>query len=105
MAVSAPAKETTGLLEKSLQAGEQLAQTVINAERIKTQLTHAVEDARTEAQRFAKRTRRAAEDLTDETAYRIKHDPFQAVAITFGAGFVLGTLAGLIVSRRGKECA
>jgi ElaB/YqjD/DUF883 family membrane-anchored ribosome-binding protein len=103
MAVAAPAKAETGLLEKTFHAGEQLAQTVVNAERVKAQLNHAVEDAKIEAQRFAKRTRRAAEDLTEETAYRIKHDPFQAVAITFGAGFALGALAGWAISRRGKE--
>ena len=102
MAVATQAKETTGILEKTFRAGEQAAKVVVNVERVKDQLTHVVEDAKTEAQRYAKRTRRAAEDLTEETAYRIKHDPFQAVALTFATGFVLGALAGWAISKKSK---
>ncbi len=108
MTATAPTKESTGILEKSLHVGERVAQAVIQTERVKDQLTHAVEDlkedVKAEAQRAIKRTRRAAEDLTEDTAYRIKHDPFRAVACTFGAGFALGALASWAVTRRQKEC-
>ena len=97
-------KESTGILEKSLHVGERVAQAVIQTERVKDQLTHAVADAKTEAQRYAKRTRRAAEDLSEDAAYRIKHDPFRAVAYTFGAGFALGALVSWAVAQRKKEC-
>ena len=108
MAATAPTKEatkeSTGILEKSLHVGERVAQAVIQTERFKDQFTHVVEDAKTEAQRAIKRTRRAAEDLTEDTAYRIKHDPFRAVAYTFGAGFALGALVSWAVTRHQKEC-
>ena len=102
MTATAPTKEATGILEKTLHVGERVAQAVIQTERVKDQLTHAVEDVKTEAKRYAKRTRRAAEDLSEEAAHRIKHDPFSAVAITFGAGFLLGTLVSWAVAQRSK---
>ena len=104
MTTTAPTKESTGILEKSLHIGERVAHAVIQTERVKDQLTHAVEDAKTEAQRALKRTRRATADLNEDTAYRIKHDPFRAVAYTFGAGLALGALISWAVARQSKKC-
>ena len=52
-----------------------------------------------EARRIAKRGRYAAEDLVDETTYRIKRDPLRSVAITFAIGLGVGALAGWMAGR------
>jgi hypothetical protein len=48
------------LLGKAMHVGEQLAEVEGKAARLKTAASHAVEDAVTEAKRFAKRSRYAA---------------------------------------------
>jgi len=65
--------------------------------------SHAVEDAMTEARRMAKRGRYVAEDLVDETAHRIKRDPFRSVAITLAVGLGIGALAGWLAGRGGRR--
>lgn len=82
---------------KALHAGAQVA---VTAERVKEQLNHVVEDSVAAARRTARRARHAAEDLADETAYRIKREPLGAVATVFGIGFGLGALTGLLVAQR-----
>ena len=47
-----------------------MAQVAAEASRLKDAASHAVEDAVTEAKRFAKRSRYIAEDLVEETARR-----------------------------------
>ena len=69
------------LLKKAKQVGEQVAQVAAEASRLTDAASHAVEDAVTEAKRVAKRSRYTAQDLVDETAHRIKHDPLRSVAI------------------------
>jgi ElaB/YqjD/DUF883 family membrane-anchored ribosome-binding protein len=88
-----------GLLGKAVHVTERVAQVGVEASRIKTRASHAFEDAVVEAKRLAKRGRYAAEDLVDDAAYRIKRDPLRSVAITFGAGFALGLVAGWLVGR------
>jgi len=46
------------------------------------------------ARRLARSGRRAAEDLLDDTAYRIRRAPLHSVAICFVIGLGLGALAG-----------
>lgn len=86
------------LLEKAAHAGAQVAQAAVAAERVKERINHAVEDSVTAARRTARRTRYAAEDLVDETAYRIKREPLRAVAVMFSVGFGLGALTSLLIT-------
>ncbi len=87
------------LLGKAVHAGERMAQVGVEASRLRTRASHAVEDAMIEARRFAKRGRYAAEDLVDDAVYRIKRDPVQSVAITFAIGLGIGALAGWLAGR------
>ena len=86
------ANQRNSLLDKATQFGERLAQVGGDAARLKSVASHAVEDAVTDAKRFAKRGRYAAEDLIDDAAYRVKRDPFRSVALGFAIGFSLGAL-------------
>ncbi|MFN7947574.1 MAG: hypothetical protein U0Z53_19650 [Blastocatellia bacterium] len=88
------------ILEKAAHAGAaHAAQVAVTAERVKEQLNQVVEDSLNAARRTARRTRYAAEDLVDETTYRIKREPLRAVALVLGIGFGLGTLAGALITR------
>ena len=95
--------EKRSLIGKAVHAGERVVQVGVEAARLKAQAAHAVEDARVGARRFAKRGRRAADDLLDETAYRIKRDPFRSVAITLAVGLGVGALAGWLAGRSGRR--
>src|SRR5499433_719061 len=86
------ANQKSSLLDKAAQLGERLVEVGGDAARLKSVASHAVEDAVTEAKRFAKRGRYAAEDLIDDAAYRVKRDPFRSVALGFAIGFSLGAL-------------
>lgn len=91
-----------GILQKAVQAGEeQIAQAGLKAAHLKEKLSHVVEDGVSATRKAIKRSRYAAEDMIDETAYRIKRDPLRCVAITFGVGLGLGTLIGWLTTRKG----
>src|SRR4030095_1082345 len=95
--------EKRSLIAQAVHAGERVVQVGVEAARLKAQASHAVEDARIEARRLAKRGRRAADDLLEETAYRIKRDPFRSVAITLAVGLGVGALAGWLAGRTRKR--
>lgn len=84
------------------QVGEQLAYAGMEVDRMKVKMAQAVDDGVDAARKAVKRSRHAAEDMIDETAYKIKHDPLQSVAITFGIGLGLGVLIGWILGREKK---
>ena len=86
------ASPKSNLLDKATHFGERLVQMGGDATRLKSVASNAVEDAVTEAKRFAKRGRYAAEDLIDDAAYRVRRDPFRSVALGFAIGFSLGAL-------------
>lgn len=52
-----------------------------------------------DAKRMAKRGLYAAEDLVDDTAHRIKKDPWLSVGVTFGVGMGLGVMLGWLVGK------
>lgn len=87
------------VLEKAVHAGERVMHIGAEAARLKARASGAVEDAVIEARRLAKRSRYAAEDLVDNTTYRIKRDPLRSVAITFSIGLGVGALAGWLCGR------
>jgi len=94
--------EKSSLLGKAMHVGERLVEVGDGASRLKTAASHAVEDAVTEAKRFAKRGRYAAEDLMEDTAHRVKRDPLRSVGLGFAVGFSLGALAVWVANARGQ---
>ena len=78
---------------------EQTARLRREAEELKERAGEVLEDAVSEAKRLAKKGRYAAEDLIDDTEYRIKKAPFRSVGMTFAAGLGLGVFEGWLFSR------
>ncbi len=74
---------------KAMQIGEHLAEVRDKAARLKTAASHAV----TEAKRFSKRSRYAAEDLVEDAAHSIKHRPLRSVGLGIAVGIGTGALA------------
>ena len=95
--------ENNSLLEKAMHVGERLVEVRDDASRLKTAATHAVEDAVTEAKRFAKRGRYAAEDLMEDAAHRVKRDPLRSVALGFVLGLSIGALAVWVAMQESSE--
>ena len=95
--------EKSSLLGKAMDVGERLAGVRDEASRLKTAASHAVEDAVTEAKRFAKRSRYAAEDLIEDAGHRVKRDPLRSVALGFALGLAMGALAVWIATQNARE--
>jgi ElaB/YqjD/DUF883 family membrane-anchored ribosome-binding protein len=95
--------EKSGLLGKAMHVGERLVEVGGEADRLKTAASHAVEDAVTEAKRFARRGRYAAEDLMEDAAHRVKRDPLRSVAFGFVLGLSLGALAVWVTTHETSE--
>jgi ElaB/YqjD/DUF883 family membrane-anchored ribosome-binding protein len=96
-------KEKNGLLGKAMHVGERLVAVGGEAARLKTAASHAVEDAVTKAKRFAKRSRYATEDLMEDAAHRVKHDPLRSVGRGFAIGLGMGALAVWMATRNARE--
>jgi len=95
--------DKSNLLGKARHVGERLMEVGSEVSRLKTEASQAVEDAVTEAKRLAKRSRYAAEDLIDDAAHHIKHEPLRSVAMGLAIGFGLGALAVWIATRNARE--
>jgi hypothetical protein len=95
--------EKNSLIGKAMHVGERLVEVGGGASRLKTAASHAVEDAVTEAKRFARRGRYAAEDLVEGAAHRVKHDPLRSVAFGFALGISIGALVVWVATREASE--
>ena len=95
--------EKSSLLGKAMHVGERLVEVGGEATRLKTAASHVVEDAVTEAKRVAKRSRYAAEDLMEDAAHRVKHDPLSSVGLGFAIGLGMGALAVWMATRNARE--
>ena len=84
-------------------ARERLTEVGGEVSRLKTEASQAVEDGVVAARRLAKRSRYAAEDLIDDAAHHIKHEPLRSVAIGLAIGFGMGALAVWIATRTARE--
>jgi len=85
---------------KAVHVGEHLAEVGNKAARLKTAASHAVEDAVTEAKRFAKRSRYAVEDLMEGTVHRIKREPLRSVGLGVAIGLGTGALAVWLATQK-----
>jgi ElaB/YqjD/DUF883 family membrane-anchored ribosome-binding protein len=95
--------QKSSLLGTAMHAGEQLAEVGEGVARLKTAASHAVEDAVSEAKRFAKHSRYAAEDLIEDAAHRVKRDPLRSVSLGLAIGLGIGALAVWVAMHNAKE--
>jgi ElaB/YqjD/DUF883 family membrane-anchored ribosome-binding protein len=91
--------EEQGVLGRMKVAEEKIAQAGENMGRLRRKVTNTVEDKYDDARRAIRRGRHAAEDLVDEASYRVKRDPLNSVAITFGVGLGMGVRIGWFLKR------
>ena len=102
MTETMPAAEKKGLLRETLEKAGKAADVAVDARLLKKRLENAVEEAKFDAQRMARRGKYAMEEAFDDTAYRIRKEPWKSVGYVFGAGLGIGILAGLLFARRPK---
>lgn len=91
-----------GLVKEVLNTAAEFAQVGTRIEELKDNASRIVEDGINDAKRIVKRGRHAAEDIIEDTAHMIKHDPFGSVGVTFGVGFGLGAIVGLLIAYKLK---
>jgi ElaB/YqjD/DUF883 family membrane-anchored ribosome-binding protein len=105
--MSEQAKEESkkGFFKGAVSVATQVAQTGIKVEKSKEKTSQIVEDGVEGAKRLIKKGRYAAEDLVEETAHRIKKDPFRSVGVAFGVGLGLGAILGGLFVHTGKKTA
>ena len=92
--------EKNSFRDKAMHIGEQLVEI---GDEAKTAASHAFKDAVSGGKRFAKRSRYAAEDLMEDTAHRVKRDPFRSVGIGLAIGFGIGALAVWMATSNANE--
>ena len=71
-------------------------------EAVQESVTHAVEDGVANARRVIKQSRRAAEDIMENTEQRVHQHPFRVVGLTLGIGLGLGALIGALAARQNR---
>ena len=67
---------------------------------MKEAVSEALEDGIDSAKRTVRHGRRAVEDLVDDARYELKKRPFETAVISFAGGVVLGTIAGILLTRK-----
>jgi ElaB/YqjD/DUF883 family membrane-anchored ribosome-binding protein len=92
-----------GPFKGAVSVAEKVAKAAFDVEKLKVTASHAVEDGMAEAKRMVKKGRYAAEDMVEDTAHRIKQDPFRWVGVMFGAGLGLGIFAGWLFTYRAMK--
>ena len=80
----------------ALDTAAKLAEAGCDAERIKVAFTEAAEDGIKSAKRAVRNGRMAVEDFIDEAVFAVKRNPLKSIAVTFGAAFGIGALAGFL---------
>ncbi|MBK9314387.1 MAG: hypothetical protein IPM55_09095 [Acidobacteria bacterium] len=94
-------KNNEDVVKKAIDAGgEQLAQVSAEAAKLKVKAAKVMDESAEAARKALYRGRHAAEEMIDETQYRIKRRPFESVAITLGVGLGLGALVGWLAGRK-----
>jgi ElaB/YqjD/DUF883 family membrane-anchored ribosome-binding protein len=95
--------DKNSLLGKVRHVGERLMEVGGEVSRLKTEASQAVEDGVAAARRFARRGRATTEDLIDDAAHHIKHEPLRSVVMGLAIGFGLGALAVWLVTRPPRD--
>ena len=92
-------KESNSRMTDALETAGKIAECGVDFGLMKKKLENAVEDGVLEAERMAKRGRRAMEDVKEDTTYWIKKNPWQSVGYAAGAAFGIGLCVGWFTSR------
>lgn len=66
---------------------------------IKTAATEKLDDGMLAAKRVIRQRTHDFQDLRDATALKVRRAPFQTIALSAGAGLMLGFVAGLVRGR------
>ena len=90
-------------LGKVRHVGERLMEVGGEVSRLGSEASHAVEDGVAAARRFARRGRTATEDLIDDAAHHIRHEPLRSVVVGLAIGFGLGALVTWLATRPPRE--
>lgn len=93
-----------GILKEAAGVAVKAAKAKLDVDEWKHKAEHYMEDAVDNAKRMARRGKHAAEDLIDDTEYRIKKEPFRAVGVVFGVGMGLGLMTGWMIARLTRSC-
>ncbi len=88
------------LLDKTMEVGAGIADSLPEPRRIKAAFNHCVEEGVDDVRRVLHRGRRVAEDLVEDAVHNVKKYPLQTVAATFGIAFGAGLLIGWFARRR-----
>ena len=75
----------------------------LTVEETKAEAKAKVMEAVEEAKRAIAKSKHQFEDLRDTAQYRIKKAPLTSVGLGFGAGVLLGAIAGLIIGKVAKD--
>lgn len=89
-------------VREALETAGKIADASLDVGLLKKRLETAVEEAVIEAERLARHSRRAVEDVVEDTTYFIKKKPWRSVGYAAGAGLCIGIFSGWLLSRRNK---
>lgn len=81
-------------------AGDQIAETAHRASRATAAMTEAFEDSIGMAKRAVKHGCEAAEELMEDTEFRIKRHPLETVIGSFAVGAMVGIVLGWMMRRK-----
>ena len=95
--------DKNNLLGKARHIGERLIEVGGEVLRLKSEVSRAVEDGVVAARRLARRGRYATEDLIDDAAHRVKHEPLRSVAMGLAIGIGIGALALWLATRNAEK--
>lgn len=91
-----------GFVDGAVKAAANFAGVGATVEEFRNNASQFVEDGVSDAKRRMKRGQEAFEDKLEETAHMIRHEPLRSVGITFGVGFGLGAIVGLLLAYQSR---
>jgi ElaB/YqjD/DUF883 family membrane-anchored ribosome-binding protein len=106
--VEAPERERPSVTDRIVDAARRAAHLSHEARLVKSVAEDAIENSMHTAKRSIKSVRRGIEkleDLRDEGIHYVKRQPLKTVAVSVGAGLIVGLMAGWFIGRVGSRRA
>jgi ElaB/YqjD/DUF883 family membrane-anchored ribosome-binding protein len=91
---------TESVLERTMRAGEKVADSVCDIKAAKAAMSAALDDGIEAARAAMLRGRATAEHLAEDAARGVRRYPLQTVAVAAGVALGLGVLLGVLVTRK-----
>ena len=88
------------VLEKTMRAGEKMADSVCDIKSAKAAMSAAVEEGIDAARLAVQRGRAKVEHLAEDAARGVRRYPLETVAVAAGAALAAGVLLGLLIRRK-----